>query len=172
MLHGYDIKITDDDLNDSDKEEKQIDWTEDGFYYIRDFIYGLQGALYQKVSAVNNLKALLEKDSILIGENLLQFYLSQTYIQLTQKTNPLIVQKFIKIGNICDEKPLSMLILISKVIRSAYTDMPRSKLNIENLDKFKNSVLQTLMTMKDNIVKELKDSLKELKEDKKMEKGK
>ena len=38
MLHGNDIKITDDDLNDSDKEEQKKDWTEDAFYYIRDFI--------------------------------------------------------------------------------------------------------------------------------------
>ena len=171
MLHGYDIKITDDDLNDSDKEDKIENWTEDGFYFIRDFIYGIEGTLYQKASATKETKKLLEPNGLEISGKILDFYLSQIYQQLNQKTNPLIVTKFIKIGKICDEKPLFMLILTSKVIKNAYYNMPRKNLDIESEEKYKKSVLLTLMNMKDNIVKDLNDSLKELKEVKQIKKN-
>ena len=171
MLHGYDIKITDDDLNDSDKEDKKENWTEDGFYFIRDFIYGIEGTLYQKASATKETKKLLEPNGLEISGKILEFYLSQIYHQLNQKTNPLIVTQFIKIGKICDEKPLFMLILTSKVIKNAYYNMPRKNLDIESEEKYKKSVLLTLMNMKDNIVKDLNDSLKELKEVKQIKKN-
>ena len=58
MLHGYDIKITDDDLNDSDKEDQKIDWTDVAFLFIRDFIYGIEGAVYKKASLKNEIKKL------------------------------------------------------------------------------------------------------------------
>ena len=171
MLHGYDIKITDDDLNDSDKEEQKKEWTEDAFYYIRDFIYGIEGTLYQKVSATKEIKKLLESESIQIGSKLVDFYLSQVYDQLVKKTNPLIVAKFINIGKICNEKPLFMLIVTSKVIKNVYPYLPRTKFDIENEEKYKKSVLQILMAMKDPIVNDLKDSLKQLNEAKKLKKN-
>ena len=47
MLHGYDIKITDDDLNDSDKEDS-VDWTEEAFAFINDVIFGIEKEVYKK----------------------------------------------------------------------------------------------------------------------------
>ena len=47
MLHGYDIKITDDDLNDSDKEDS-IDWTEEAFSFINEVIFGIEKEVYKK----------------------------------------------------------------------------------------------------------------------------
>ena len=170
MLHGYDIKITDDDLNDSDKEEQKIDWTEEAFLFVRDFIYGIEGTAFKKASTINQLKKLKEPEGIEFGNKVLEFYLTQVYTQLVDKTNALIVSKFIKIGQICDEKPLFMLILVSKVIKSVYPKMERDKLNIENEEIYKKSVLVVLTMMKSFIVNELKESLKELKEAKKMKK--
>ena len=170
MLHGYDIKITDDDLNDSDKEEQKIDWTEEAFLFVRDFIYGIEGTAFKKASTINQLKKLKEPEGIEFGNKVLEFYLTQVYTQLVDKTNALIVSKFIKIGQVCDEKPLFMLILVSKVIKSVYPKMERDKLNIENEEIYKKSVLVVLTMMKSFIVNELKESLKELKEAKKMKK--
>ena len=170
MLHGYDIKITDDDLNDSDKEEQKIDWIEEAFLFVRDFIYGIEGTAFKKASTINQLKKLKEPEGIEFGNKVLEFYLTQVYTQLVDKTNALIVSKFIKIGQICDEKPLFMLILVSKVIKSVYPKMERDKLNIENEEIYKKSVLVVLTMMKSFIVNELKESLKELKEAKKMKK--
>ena len=170
-LHGYDIKITDDDLNDSDKEDQKIDWTEDGYKFVRDFIYGIEGNVYKKALQNKDVQKVKENEGFQIGSNILEFYLSQVYNQLVQKTNALIVTTFVKIGNICDEKPLYMLILVSKVIKIVYPKMPRSNLNPENDKVYGMSVLQTLFSMKSFIVNELKDSLKELKEAKKMKKN-
>ncbi len=44
MLHGYDIKITDDDLNNSDKEDSTInnDWAEEAYQFISEVFYGIE----------------------------------------------------------------------------------------------------------------------------------
>ena len=170
MLHGYDIKITDDDLNDSDKEDQQVDWTEDAFRFVNDFIYGIEGSAYQRAAQKHDTKKLKEEEGIQYGGQILEFYLSQVYTQLVQKTNQLIVTQFIKIGNICDEKPIYMLILVSKVIKNVYPKLPREKLNVENEKSYRQSVLQVLSSMKNLIVTDLKDSFKQLKEAKKMKK--
>ena len=70
-------------------------------------------------------------------------------------------------GNICDEKPIFMLNLVSNVINKIYPMMPRSKLNPESESKYSESVLQVLLVMKNYIVTDLKDYLKKLKEAKK-----
>ena len=158
MLHGYDIKIPDEYLDDNDKK---IDWTESAFHFVKDFIYGIEGQAYKKAQ---------QNKDMLIGSSILEFYLSQVYNQLLQKTNPLIVTTFINIGNICDEKPIYMLILVSKVIKNVYPKMPRSNLDPENEKSYGQSVLQALFSMKNFIVNDLNDSLKELKEAKKMKK--
>ena len=167
MLHGYDIKIPDEYLDDNDKK---IDWTESAFHFVKDFIYGIEGQAYKKAQQNKDTKKLKEKDGMLIGNSILEFYLSQVYNQLLQKTNPLIVTTFINIGNICDEKPIYMLILVSKVIKNVYPKMPRSNLDPENEKTYGQSVLQALFSMKNFIVNDLNDSLKELKEAKKMKK--
>ena len=167
MLHGYDIKITDDDLNDSDKEE-QNDWTEEAFSFINEVIFGIEREVYKKAQENSEIKSKLqETGGMLIGSRLLEFYLTQVYRQLVEKTNDVILGKFIKIGNICDEKPIFMLNLISNVINKVYPMMPRSKLNPENEKEYSQSVLQILLIMKNFIVSDLKDYLKKLKEAKK-----
>ena len=170
MLHGYDIKITDEDLNDSDKEEKKEDWTEEAYHFVKDFIYGVEGSAYKKAALNNEIKILKEEGGFVIGMKILEFYLGQVYNQLTQKTNPLIVSKFIRIGNICNEKPHFMLIIASKVIKTLYPRLPRAKFDIEDDKKYSQSVLQILISMRDLIISELKDSLKEFREAKKTKK--
>ena len=167
MLHGYDIKITDDDLDDCDKES-QTDWTEDAFAFINEVIFGIEREVYKKAQENSEIKSKLqETGGMLIGSRLLEFYLTQVYRQLVEKTNDVILGKFIKIGNICDEKPIFMLNLISNVINKVYPMMPRSKLNTENEKEYSQSVLQILLVMKNFIVSDLKDYLKKLKEAKK-----
>ena len=167
MLHGYDIKITDEDLNDSDKEE-QNDWTEEAFSFINEVIFGIEREVYKKAQENSEIKSKLqETGGMLIGSRLLEFYLTQVYRQLVGKTNDVILGKFIKIGNICDEKPIFMLNLVSNVINKVYPMMPRSKLDLENETKYSQSVLMILMTMKNYIICDLKEYLKKLKDAKK-----
>ena len=167
MLHGYDIKITDDDLNDSDKEDS-YDWTEDAYSFINEVIFGIEKEVYKKGMEKAEIKKTLQQTGgMLIGSRLLEFYLTQVYRQLVEKSNDIILDKFIKMGKICDEKPIFMLNLISNVINKVYPMMPRSKLDLENEVKYSQSVLGILMTMKNYIICDLKDYLKKLKEAKK-----
>ena len=74
MLHGYDIKITDDDLNDSDKEDQQNnDWTEEAFSFINEVIFGIEREVYKKGLENNEIKKKLQETSgMLIGSRLLE----------------------------------------------------------------------------------------------------
>ena len=169
MLHGYDIKIPDDDLNDSDKEAQQGgDGTEEAFAFINEVIFGIEREVYKKAQENSEIKKKLQEASgMLIGSRLLEFYLTQVYRQLVEKSNDIILTKFIKMGNICDEKPIFMLNLVSNVINKVYPMMPRSKLEPETEEKYSQSVLQILLVMKNFIVNDLNDYLKKLKENKK-----
>ena len=112
-------------------------------------------------------KTLNQTGGMLVGSRLLEFYLTQVYRQLVEKSNDLILEKFIKMGKICDEKPIFMLNLVSNVINKVYPMMPRSKLDLDNDVKYCQSVLGILMTMKNYIVNDLKEYLKKLKDAKK-----
>ena len=167
MLHGYDIKITDDDLNDSDKEESN-DWTEEAYSFINEVIFGIEKEVYKKgMENAEIKKTLNQTGGMLIGSRLLEFYLTQVYRQLVEKSNDIILEKFIKMGKICDEKPIFMLNLVSNVINKVYPMMPRSKLDLDNDIKYSQSVLGILMTMKNYIISDLKEYLKKLKDAKK-----
>ena len=167
MLHGYDIKITDDDLNDSDKEESN-DWTEDAYSFINEVIFGIEKEVYKKGMENPEIKKTLNQTGgMLIGSRLLEFYLTQVYRQLVEKSNDIILEKFIKMGKICDEKPIFMLNLVSNVINKVYPMMPRSKLDLDNDIKYSQSVLGILMTMKNYIMNDLKEYLEKLKDAKK-----
>ena len=167
MLHGYDIKITDDDLNDRDKEESN-DWTEEAYSFINEVIFGIEKEVYKKgLENAEIKKTLNQTGGMLIGSRLLEFYLTQVYRQLVEKSNDIILEKFIKMGKICDEKPIFMLNLVSNVINKVYPMMPRSKLDLDNDIKYSQSVLGILMTMKNYIMNDLKEYLKKLKDAKK-----
>ena len=167
MLHGYDIKITDDDLDDCDKEGNN-DWTEEAYGFINEVIFGIEKEVYKKGMENAEIKKTLQQTGgMLIGSRLLEFYLTQVYRQLVEKSNDIILDKFIRMGKICDEKPIFMLNLISNVINKVYPMMPRSKLDLENERKYSESVLMVLMTMKNYIVCDLKEYLKKLKDAKK-----
>ena len=167
MLHGYDIKITDDDLNDSDKEESN-DWTEEAYSFINEVIFGIEKEVYKKgLENAEIKKTLNQTGGMLIGSRLLEFYLTQVYRQLVEKSNDIILEKFIKMGKICDEKPIFMLNLVSNVINKVYPMMPRSKLDLDNDIKYSQSILGILMTMKNYIISDLKEYLKKLKDAKK-----
>ena len=167
MLHGYDIKITDDDLNDSDKEESN-DWTEEAYSFINEVIFGIEKEVYKKgMENAEIKKTLNQTGGMLIGSRLLEFYLTQVYRQLVEKSNDIILEKFIKMGKICDEKPIFMLNLVSNVINKVYPMMPRSKLDLDNDIKYSQSILGILMTMKNYIISDLKEYLKKLKDAKK-----
>ena len=167
MLHGYDIKITDDDLDDCDKEGNN-DWTEEAYGFINEVIFGIEKEVYKKGMENAEIKKTLQQTGgMLIGSRLLEFYLTQVYRQLVEKNNDIILDKFIRMGKICDEKPIFMLNLVANVINKVYPMMPRSKLDLENEIKYSQSVLGILMTMKNYIECDLKEYLKKLKEAKK-----
>ena len=168
MLHGYDIKITDDDLDECDKENKTANWTEEAFSFINEVIIGIEREVYTKSLENNDIKkGLKDTNGMLIGNRFLEYYLIQVYKQLSEKTDDIIVEKFNKLGTLCDEKPIFMLNLISNVLNKVYPMMPRSKLDPENKDKYTQSVIANLMLMKNYIMKDLEDYLKKVKEAKK-----
>ena len=110
MLRGYDIKIPDEWLDDEDKN----DWTEDGFGFISDVIFGIERQVYKEAQTKPAIKSKLkEMDAMLLGMRLIEFYLTQVYKQLVEKESDIIGEKFEKIGQACDEKPLFMLNLLS-----------------------------------------------------------
>ena len=152
MLHGYDIKITDDDLNDSDKEE-QNDWTEEAFSFINEVIFGIEREVFKKATENSEIMKTIKE--------------TQVYRQLIEKKNDMVLAKFTKMGEVCDEKPVFMLNLVSNVINKVYPMMPRSKFDPSDENKYSQSVLAVLLIMKNYIVSDLKDYLKKLKEAKK-----
>mgnify|MGYP006873192786 CR=1 FL=1 len=118
----------------------------------------------------NEFQKLKDENSLPVGKQLLEFYLSQVYSQFVGKTNALIVSNMTQIAQICNEKPLFMLILISKVINLIYPDIPRNNFDIGNEKQYGQSVLNVLVSKKSYIVKELKESLKEMRETQKLKK--
>lgn len=164
MLRGYDIKIPDELLDDEDK----IDWTEDGFGFISDVIFGIERQVYKEAQTKPAIKSKLkEMDAMLLGMRLIEFYLTQVYKQLVEKESDIIVEKFEKIGQACDEKPLFMLNLLSNVINKCYPMMPRSKLDPSDEIKYNLSVGENINLMKKYIVTLMTEYLAKLKEAKK-----
>ena len=138
------------------------------FLFINDVIFGIEKEVYKKGTENEEIKKTLQTTGgMLIGSRLLEFYLTQVYRQLVEKSNDIILEKFIKMGKICDEKPIFILNLVSNVINKVYPMMPRSKLDLENETKYNQSVLMILMTMKNYIICDLKEYLKKLKDAKK-----
>lgn len=164
MLRGYDIKIPDELLDDEDKN----DWTEDGFGFISDVIFGIERQVYKEAQTKPAIKSKLkEMDAMLLGMRLIEFYLTQVYKQLVEKESDIIVEKFEKIGQSCDEKPLFMLNLLSNVINKCYPMMPRSKLDPSDEIKYNLSVGENINLMKKYIVTLMTEYLAKLKEAKK-----
>lgn len=164
MLRGYDIKIPDELLDD----EEKVDWTEDGFGFISDVIFGIERQVYKEAQTKPTIKGKLkEMDAMLIGMRFIEFYLTQVYKQLVEKESDIIVEKFEKIGQACDEKPLFMLNLLSNVINKCYPMMPRSKLDPSDEIKYNLSVRENINLMKKYITTLMAEYLAKLKEAKK-----
>ena len=171
MLHGYDIKITDEDLNDSDKEEQGNEWLEDAFAFITDVFIGVEKEVYKQTEKNEKIKEKFkETEGMLVGMKFIEYYLNQVYRQLVEKLDPFIVETFVKLGEKTDEKPLFILNLIANIINKVYPMMPRSKLDQTNEFKHIESVRQNLQLMKKYIFNDLDDTLKKLKEEKKKKK--
>ena len=165
MLHGYDIQIPDDMVDD---EGKKYDWCEDSFGFINDVIMGIEKEVYKQAQGNKSLKDnIKETNGMLVGMRLIEFYLIQVYKQLVDKESDIIVEKFTKIGEACDEKPVFMLNLITNVINKCYPMMPRSKLDPTDEEKYRASVAIVLQLMKKYIVTMLNEFLQKLKEAKK-----
>ena len=174
MLHGYDIKITDDDLNDSDKEDQGDfgNWLDDAFAFITDVFIGVEREVYKAAEKNQKVKdKFKETEGMLVGMKFIEFYLNQVYRQLVEKLDPFIVETFVKMGQKTDEKPLFVLNLIANIINKVYPMMPRSKLDQSDEFKHIESVRQNLTLMKKYILNDLDDNLKKLKEAKKKKKA-
>jgi hypothetical protein len=174
MLHGYDIKITDDDLNDSDKEDQGEfgNWLDDAFALITDVFIGVEREVYKAAEKNQKVKdKFKETEGMLVGMKFIEFYLNQVYRQLVEKLDPFIVETFVKMGQKTDEKPLFVLNLIANIINKVYPMMPRTRL--DQTDEFKHidSVRDNLQLMKKYILNDLDDNLKKLKEAKKKKKA-
>lgn len=164
MLRGYDIKIDDDEI-----DENTPDWTEEAFGFIADVFLGIERQVFKEGEKTSPLKGKVnDREGMLIGSRIIEFYLTQVYKQLADKDDPFIVEKFVKIGEACDEKPLFMLNLISNTIQKVYPMMQRSKFDVSDEQKYVDSVRMNVMVMKKYVTQELKDVLRKLKEAKKV----
>ncbi len=170
MLHGYDIKITDEDLNDSDKEDsvKNNDWTEEAYQFISEVFYGIEKQIYkQALSNPDIMKKIKETQGMLIGSRLIEFYLNQVYRGVVEKDDATMLEKFTKLGKMTDEKPIFILNLVSNIITKVYTMSPRSKLVPDNEESYLKSVQMNNELIKKYIITELKEFLANLKKAKK-----
>ena len=170
MLHGYDIKITDEDLNDSDKEDSVInnDWTEEAYQFISEVFYGIEKQIYkQALSNPDIMKKIKETQGMLIGSRLIEFYLNQVYRGVVEKDDATMLEKFTKLGKMTDEKPIFILNLVSNIITKVYTMAPRSKLVPDSEESYLKSVQANNELMKKYILTELTNFLADLKKAKK-----
>ena len=146
MLHGYDIKITDDDLNDSDKEDKDEfgNWLEDAFAFITDVFIGVEKEVYKQTEKNEKIKEKFkETEGMLVGMKFIEYYLNQVYRQLVEKLDPFIVETFVKLGEKTDEKPLFILNIIDNIINKKHLKyherrsvQPLNSISLDNKNSF------------------------------------
>ena len=164
MLHGYDIKIPP-ELLDSDDEDNgsKTAWSEDAYMFVNEVILVTECEVFKKSMDNATLKGKVKStEGMLVGEKFIEFYLTQVYKQVADKESTVVVEKFEKYAQMCKQKPLFMLNLISNVIQKVHPMMERSKFDDSSFDNYKNSVAINLGIMKKYIINELETTLKKL----------
>ena len=166
MLHGYDIKIPP-ELLDSDDEDNgsKSAWSEDAYMFVNEVILVTECEVFKKAKDNVTLKGKIKSsEGMIVGEKFIEFYLTQVYKQVADKESTVVVEKFEKYAQMCRQKPLFMLNLISNVIQKVHPMMERSKFDDSSFDNYKNSVAINLGIMKKYIINELETTLKKLEE--------
>jgi hypothetical protein len=160
MVDKIDINC---DPNDTDKI----------FNFIKDIFIGIEMKIFAMIDDKKEFKEkITTSEAMHIGVSLIEYYLNQLYRKLLEKDDELIVNKFNEFTNILNDNPVIILNLISNVIMKCYPLFPRSKLNIENLEKYILSVNENTDKMKKYIITMFNGDLNKLKEEKDRESNK
>lgn len=141
------------------------------FDFIENIILGIELKVWDKFNEDNKDKEKTEIDQKLksseamyVSNSMMEYYLNQTYKNLVDKADD-CVNDFL---NAFEEKMnltnFTCLNIISNVIMNSYTKLPRSKLNVEDRDKFKESILDVCKLMKKFIIFDFRMKLKEVRE--------
>jgi hypothetical protein len=129
-----------DDVNNS-KPQIALSTQDTVYNFIEEVFIGIETKVYQITSQKEDFKDKLKtKDGMLYGINFLEFYLNTLYKSLVEKSDDFIYKKFEDIGQILEMHPVYALNILTNVIMKCYPMFTRSKLNLEDKEKYIDSV--------------------------------
>lgn len=140
--------------------------------FIEDVFIGIETKVYSTLKEKENFNTqIISNEGMLLGINLLEYYLNQVYKSLVDKDDDLITSKFKIYSDLINNTPVYTLNLFTNIIMKSYPKLPRSKLNIENETKYIESVKETAEIMKKYMLHTFHQDLDKLNELKKTEKN-
>jgi hypothetical protein len=130
------------------------------YYFIEEVFIGIETKVYQMTTEKEGFKDKLNtREGMLYGMNLLEFYLNTLYKTLVEKSDDFIMKKFEHMGQILEMHPVYALNIITNVIMKCYPLFTRSKLNLEDKDKYIDSVKSITGLMRKYILKTFEEDL-------------
>jgi len=133
------------------------------FEFIEDVFIGIEKKVFSMSVEKPEIKdKLTNKEGMLLGMNLLEFYLNQVYKQLVEKTDELITNKFEEFGTSLKLHPVYTLNVITNLIMRIYPLFTRSKLVLDDELKYIESVKGVTKTMRKYISCSLNDEFQKL----------
>lgn len=135
--------------------------TQDTVYnFIEEVFIGIETKVYQMTSQKVDFKDKLStKEGMLYGVNFLEFYLNSLYKILVEKSDDFIIKKFEEIGQILEMHPVYALNILTNVIMKCYPMFSRSKLNLEDQEKYIDSVRRISAIMRNYMLKIFEEDL-------------
>lgn len=144
------------------------------FDFIENIITGMEIKVYDKFNEKNesidkseSLEKLKSSEAIYVSSSMMEYYLNQMYKNLVEKINDDYMNQNLK--ELAEEsglKTFSCLNIITNVIMNCYTKLPRSKLELENKDKYIGSVNSICKLMKKFIIYDFRTRLREFQKQK------
>jgi len=141
------------------------------FEFIENVILGIELKIWDKYNDSNDENHKEEIDIKIksteakyISNSMMEYYLNQTYKNLVEKADDCVNDCLKDFQEKMNLKNFTCLNIISNVIMNCYTKLPRSKLNVENKEKYKESIFDICNLMKKFIIFDFRLKLKEIKD--------
>ncbi len=141
------------------------------FEFIENLILGIELKVWDKFNESNNGsnkdeidKKIKSAEALYVSNGMMEYYLNQTYKNLVEKSDDCINTTLNNFQEKMNMNNFTILNIISNVIMNSYSKLPRSKLNVEDKEKFKESVLSVNKLMKKFIVFDFRNKFKEVQE--------
>lgn len=137
------------------------------FEFFQEVFIGIETKVYSMNKENNDLEKLKTNEGMLIGANILEYYLNQLYRALIEKQDEFILNKFQIYGDFMDLKPVFALNLCTNVIMKCYPMLPRKTLDTENEQKYIESLKSQTNLMKKYMLMRFDEDLKTFHKEKK-----